>query len=394
MGEPFAAIVGADRVSAGEAPLAGAAVSAVVRPRTAAETAACLGAAARESSPVVARGGGSKLHWGNPLDAASVSVLDLGALDAIDLQPDEGIATLGPGVALDTLDAAAAGRGMYTLLDPLYPGATVGGTVAADPVVPGHSLDRRLRGDLLGLEVALANGELTRSGGRVMKNVTGFDLVRLYCGSLGTLGVITEVTLRLRARPAVQRVLRRAFGDLEAALAAAGELVLAPIELGGVGLRPADGGFELLWRLEGTERSVDEFAARAAGEPAPGEHWESLRACVAAHDSDATRVRLGARASDTGALCRSLAQDAGERALRVALPTSGVAFADTPADALPALYRRAEREHWSLFVERAPAGAGIDVFGPAPDSLPLMRALKQRFDPARVLAPGRFVGRL
>ena len=232
----------------------------------------------------------------------------------------------------------------------------------------------------------------------MVKNVTGFDLVRLYCGSLGTLGVITEITLRLRSRPTLRCVLGRELPELEAALRSAGELVAAPIELAGAGLRACSGGgFELLWILDGTEAAVAEYASRAEGEERPLESWEELRAEIRVDASGSTaRVRLGGRASDTGELCRSLVDVAGAGALRLALPQAGVVFADVPPDALRALWERVLRARWSLFIERVPRGADPpeDVFGPPPESLPLMRALKARFDPDRVLAPGRFVGRI
>ena len=105
-------------------------------------------------------------------------------------------------------------------------------------------------------------------------------------------------------------------------------------------------------------------------------------------------MRLGARPSDTLALCSGLAETGAE--LRVACPAVGLVFADVAPAALPDLFARAEAERWLLFIERADAEtrARFDAFGPAPDSLPLMRALKARFDPDGVLAPGRFLGRI
>jgi glycolate oxidase FAD binding subunit len=86
----------------------------------------------------------------------------------------------------------------------------------------------------------------------------------------------------------------------------------------------------------------------------------------------------------------------GDEALRLVLPLAGVVLAEIPEAELPRVFERADRESWSAFVEQASpqCKAEIDVFGPPPDSLPLMRAIKQRFDPDRVLAPGRFVGRI
>jgi glycolate oxidase FAD binding subunit len=199
--QPFAAIVGAEHVRPPAGPkLADAPIEAVVEPGTADEVAACLAAARSAGVPLVVRGGGSKLHWGNPPDKSPIVLLDSSRLNAVPvLEPEEGIVSVEGGVKIDELERAASEHGARTSLPSIFPGASVGGTIAADPVSPVHSAERRARNDVLGLEVALPNGELTRAGGKVVKNVTGFDLVRLYCGSLGTLGVITAATYGLRS---------------------------------------------------------------------------------------------------------------------------------------------------------------------------------------------------
>jgi glycolate oxidase FAD binding subunit len=396
--QPFASIVGDEHVHPPAAStLDGAKVEAVVRPGGAEQVAACLGAAREAGIPLVARGGGSKLHWGNRPDAGALVLLDLSRLNAApELEPDEGIATVEAGVAVSALARAAAEHGVRTSLDGSFPNATVGGTIAADPIGPTHSIEHRPRNDLLGLQVALPNGELTRAGGKVVKNVTGFDLVRLYCGSLGTLGVITRATLRLRSSPAARLVLRRDFSRLDSALGAAAELMSAPLEPAGIGLRPSGASTALLWLLEGGGPSVAEYAGRFEGEDAGAEAWAELGREIGTPEpqTGSARVRLGARPTDTASICRKLEGLAGARALRLALPRAGVAFAEIPAESLPELWREAAAQGWMLFVERLPAELDYDVFGPEPGGLPLMRALKRRFDPDRVLAPGRYVGRI
>ena len=168
--QPFAAIVGAEHVqpTAGEK-LADAAIEAVVEPGTADEVAACLAAARGAGVPVVARGGGSKLHWGNPPDKSPIVILDLSRLDDVPvLDPEEGIVTVGGGVKVEDLARATAAHGARTSLPDIFPGASVGGTIATDPVSPALSVERRARNDLLVLEVSLPNGELTRAGGKVV----------------------------------------------------------------------------------------------------------------------------------------------------------------------------------------------------------------------------------
>ena len=387
--------MGARHVAEGAGEIDGVPVEAVVSPASADEVAACLKVGAEARVALVARGGGSKLHWGNPLDARSALVLDTTRLaEPFELQSDEGVATLGAGVRLDALAASAAAAGKSCRLAPLHPGATLGGAIAADPIGAEYSLDTRAREDLLGIEVVLADGQIARAGGRVVKNVTGFDLVRLYCGSLGTLGVITRASVRLRALPERVTVRARSYTDVESALAGAGALRVAGVEPAGAVLRPATRGIELLWRLAGSEVAVARAAARFAGDEAPPTEWEAVRRAVIGPDAgERAQLRLAARPTDSAALCEALAAHGG--VLRAALPMAGVVFGEVSATAFEPLLASATAAGWALFLERAPLALRrrVDAFGPEPGGLALMRALKRRFDPDGRLAPGRFAGR-
>src|SRR5262245_52378941 len=143
MGDRFEAIVGAAHVSRpGSETQCGARVEAVVRPGSAAEVGACLRAASESGVAVLPVGGGSKLGFGNPLDTSSCIRRELGRVgEHVALDPDEGVAELDAGAKLDAVARAAAAAGKVTLLDPLHPGATVGGAIAVDPVTPEASLD-------------------------------------------------------------------------------------------------------------------------------------------------------------------------------------------------------------------------------------------------------------
>jgi len=394
--DAFEAIVGVAHV---ERParlrLAGARVDAIVRPANARELAACLRAASEAKLAVVACGGGTRQHFGNPLDTEVCVRVELARIAAhVDVDPDEGIATLDAGVRIGELDARLEACGKTSLLASLPAEGTIGGALAADPFGPDWTLDRRLPNELLGIEVALANGELAAAGGRVVKNVTGFDLVRLYCGSLGTLGVITRATFRLRARPECERIVRARFPSLEAGLRAfAGADVSA--EPAAAALRPDGTGAELYYRLIGDAKAVERQAAQLSGESVPLEAWARVRAGLATPPAvGLARVRLCARRSDVAGLCRAALDVAGAGALREVLPLAGSVVVEIEDARLPLLSAAAERVDAVFFAERAP-GAGpapCDVYGAPPDSLALMRALKARFDPQRVLSPGRFVG--
>jgi glycolate oxidase FAD binding subunit len=321
--------------------------------------------------------------------------LELGRIrEHVEVDPDEGIATFDAGVRIGELARRLAACGKTSLLAERPPEGTAGGALAADPFVPDWTLDRRLPNEVLGVEIALANGELAFAGGRVVKNVTGFDLVRLYCGSLGTLGVITRATVRLRAAPACERVVCARFPSLEAGIRAFACAAVSS-EPAAAALRPDGAGAELICRLTGAAKAVELQAARFPGETAKLERWTQVRAELATPPAAGrARVRLSARPSDVEALCRGVTEAAGAAALRSVYPLAGSVIAEVEDSAIAGLFAVAERLDALLCAERAP-GAGpapCDVFGPPPSSLALMRAVKLRFDPRRVLAPGRFIG--
>ena len=395
----FEAIVGAEhcRIPAREA-LDGVPISEIVAPADASEVALCLAEARESGRSVLPRGGGSKLGWGNRSVAPDLVRLDLARLvQPLELDADEGIVTVAAGVSVDVLESRAAELGKRTLLSALHAGATIGGTIAADPIDPRCGPGTRLRDDILGIRVAHPDGSQSRAGGQVVKNVTGFDLVRLYCGSFGTLGVITEATLRLRPLPEARATGRRDHAGWRQALEHAQEILrLEPRTLM---LLPEGERVRALFELEGTEKDVGRRMEQSGGEPVAPLELESAGkrlADVAEGEAGSPRVklRLGARASDTEALVSELEKLAGSDAVSLALPRAGIVLAWLPEDALPGLLAQVERAAWTVLIEwaRPDRKVGLDVFGPAPDALVVMRALKRRFDPEAVLAPGRFVG--
>lgn len=391
----FESIVGSENVqrSEGDA-IDGVPVEASVRPGSPAEVAACLARARDEPIAVVPTGAGTKLDWANPLDAKRVVRLDLRRLRDATLDPDEGIASVGAGLAVKELARAASERGKRVLCGASHSAATLGGTFASDALAADTSLDRRFCYEVLGVGAALANGTLSFAGGKVVKNVTGFDLVRLYAGSFGTLCVVTELVLRLRPLPERRQVTVLEPASLDAALAAAHQVRLEGEGPEGVAILPGATGPRLLCLLEGADADVAHRVELGPGEAGTDEDWEPVQRALAEGGSAACRLRLAARPSDASVLASAVADAAGADALRLLLPRLGIALADVDETAAAGLFETAASEGWALRIERAPLEVRrrLDVFGPEPATLPLMRSLKQRFDPDRILSPGRFVG--
>jgi glycolate oxidase FAD binding subunit len=316
------------------------------------------------------------------------------------------------GTPLSELRAAVRAGGWELPLDAPGAGATVGGVLAAAAVGPraqGFGLPRDL---VLGLEVALASGERTRCGGRVVKNVTGYDLNKLYTGSFGTLGVIEGAWLRLRPLPERTAVLEAAGSNLdgicERGLAAARLPSARAAAIAASARNPTAREVRLVVELAGDARSVEHDAAWLEGQcearPVESGALDQVRALQAAEPgSSGLRFRIDALPSH---LEPALAQLCGVSATVLAYPGLGLLYAEVAlegerqAEEVDAAFRRIARTARAAgggFVcEAAPPWAkrGRDVFGEAPAALPLMAALKRRFDPDGVLNPGRFAGRI
>ena len=391
---PFQDVLGPSQIQRdAAAALDGVPIAASLTPNSAAQVAACLSAARRSGIAIQLTGAGTKIGRGNRPAVGSIVQLSTCELrDPMSIQAAEGVASFGAGLKVAEVDAACRAQGMTTRLAWANPAASVGGTIAVEPPTPEQAPTRRLRDDLLGLEVALVDGSLTHCGGSVVKNVTGFDLVRLYCGSHGTLGAITSANLRLRPLPETEVALSREYPTVEDACAALASLRRAPAA---ALLHPlASGGAILSWKLEGVPDEVQSARDELSGDSLDGAVWAETRAAgVAEYSNPGGRAVawLCAQPSQTGQLIAA----AGQHWI-AALPLSGAVRALIPGGELSALYDLCRRENWLITLEAAASEikAKFDVFGNEPESLPLMRALKQRFDADGTLAPGRFLGGL
>ncbi|MET8986022.1 FAD-binding oxidoreductase [Nonomuraea wenchangensis] len=362
----------------------------VALPESVEEVAAVLRACAEQDLAVVPAGGGTKLHWGAPPERCDVR-LDLSRLDAI-LEHAAGdlVVRAQAGVTMGALAAALADEGQELAID-APEGATVGGTLATAPAGPRAFRYGTPRDLLIGVTVVLADGTIARSGGKVVKNVAGYDLGKLFTGSYGTLGVIAEATFRLHPLPAARRWVRAEVDaadlpGIAAALAASqAEPSAAEVDRPEPDARPVLAVLAEGAAAESRAAALRELVGGGEISDAPPPWWG-----LVSQDETLVEVRFPA----TGlAVVLEAAERAG-LALRGSVlsgrmllvpPAPGV-----PAEVLDRLRERVEAAGGRVNVLAAPH-EGLDRWGQV-SALPLMRRVKERFDPGRRMSPGRFVG--
>ncbi len=379
-----------------------------------------LAKAANLSLVVIPSGGTTHFGAGNVPSRYDVA-LSLARMDrVVAYEPADLTVTVQAGIRLADLQTLLRAQGQFLPLDPpCHAAATVGGMIATNASGPLRHAHGTVRDWLIGTRVVHAGGASTKSGGRVVKNVAGYDMHKLYVGSLGTLGVVTEATFKLAPLPPVQKTVAVAFDSAGAACflvqrAHDAGLSIAAAEL----LAPrtatallGSGQWHVLARLAGgraaIERSaalLDRIAADAGATIDSGvaasvwDRWAAtftparLSMGLSVLPSDVARA-IGAAERHTGDAVSHLSATATAGLIRV------ITDADSPATAsamISGMRAIAGECGGTMIVDAAPADAkqGIDVFGAPRSDIAIMRRLKQEFDPTGVLSPGRFVGGL
>ncbi|MEO6798178.1 MAG: FAD-binding oxidoreductase [Candidatus Dormibacter sp.] len=362
-------------------------------------------------------GGGTQMPLGSVPSRYDIALSTERMTRLLEYEPGDLTCRVEAGMRVADLQVTLTAKGQRLPLDPPHPArATVGGMVAANSNGLSRSRHGTVRDWVIGLAVAYPSGKVARAGGKVVKNVAGYDLMKLHTGALGTLGVITEVNLKVQTRPEAEVTLLGHFQDPVAGLNAgidlahqyltpAAMILLDRTALWQCGLT-ADWRWTLAMKLEGYAREIEplkEVAAkivkaaggRLEGQAAPEAFWNEARDWSA--PLDPADVILYGMTSLTG-LKKMLPELAGQGSL-VAHPAGGVFYLRLPAEAVrPALdrLRLAAGAHGQVIVARAPAAMkkDLDVWGPPPAAFALMRSLKQALDPNATLSPGRFVGGL
>jgi glycolate oxidase FAD binding subunit len=404
--------------------VAGLVPSFVAFPASTEEASALLRAAAAHGLTVVPRGAGTGLSWGAPAASADL-VIDMQAMDqVIEHAAGDLVARVQAGVTMGSLGSVLASAGQQLAVDAPAE-ATVGGVVATGTAGARRFRYGAPRDLLIGITVVRADGVVAHSGGKVVKNVAGYDLGKLFAGSAGTLGLITEATFRLHPLPAAEAWVTGDFapsalaGAASAVASAAGStLVPSAVELAWTG-PPVVLRVGVL--LEGTPSGVNdrakqmaELLAAAGATPVVAESetpfgwWEQ----IPDPGAPGTVVRITFWVGQLAAVLEALAEAGASTGIRPAVggpAGAGVLYArldpgtadDTAARFIRALRDRLEGVfaapadgsglvRGSVTVPAAPAGvlAAAGPGQPVPGAA-LMQAVKDQFDPEHRMSPGR-----
>ena len=393
-------------------------------PRSVEEASQVLAAAAADGLAVAFAGGGGKLGLGNPPEQVDLVVLTGGLDQVLEHAAGDLVVRAQAGVRLADLQQRLAPAGQWLALDPPEPRATLGGVVAANASGPRRLRYGTVRDLIIGITVVLADGTVARAGGKVVKNVAGYDLAKLFCGSLGTLGMVAEIIFRLHPLPAAAAVVTLQVEGPEQAGQAVRRLLRSTLEPSAVELTLDEWGWpgRLTTVFEGIQPGVEAQAAAAAellgqvGEAAvagPGQTEAALNQLGALPFEKAEYALKAAfppaeLAGVLGDLFGGRRQLGGpvsaHAASGVLWMASSLREGDLQGPGSEAVPRIAEliteaRERLaarggSLVVVKAPPELkrAVDVWGPPGDAIGLMRRVKERFDPGRRLSPGRFLG--
>jgi glycolate oxidase FAD binding subunit len=363
-------------------------MSSEVAPASIDELSQVMAQAAALGQIVGVRGGGSKIGWaapGTPIDL----IVDTRGLDQIvEHAAGDLVVTARAGVALADLQRHVAPAGQWLALDPPEVGATVGGVVSTAASGPRRLLYGTPRDLLIGITVVLADGTVARSGGKVVKNVAGYDLGKLFTGSFGTLGVIAECTFRLHPRPVDRRVVSARVTDIADA----------------VGKVKACGAVPCAIESDGSTLTVVIESLESAAQIQAGEIAEAIGGEISATlptdfgERPWRDEEVGLKVTHRlGALREVL------RVIASRLPTSrisahagsGVVWVACDGDRSSIDDLRhdvAAFDGGVIVVHASPElKRSVDVWGPA-RGVGLMQRIKAQFDPEGRMAPGTFVG--
>ncbi|MBL1174516.1 FAD-binding oxidoreductase [Pantanalinema sp. GBBB05] len=403
------------------------AIAGLVFPTTQAELAAIVTCAHQHQWRILPCGAGSKLDWGGLVGEPQATESPMIAISTdrlnrlIDHAVGDLTVTVEAGMKFADLQARLAQAGQFLAIDPAFPDqATIGGIVATADTGSLRQRYASVRDMLLGISFVRADGQLAKAGGRVVKNVAGYDLMKLFTGSYGTLGVISQVTFRVYPLPeASQTVI---LSGTAAAIAQATQTLLSSVltptscdlVAGSVAQELAIAGeIGLLVRFQGLRSSVLQQVERVieVGKALGLHHtaqvetselalWQQLREqmTIASRDQAIT-CKIGVCTSAAGMFLQQL-PGLGLSAWSVQIHAASglgrltLAAPDLPMSTLLKIRSLCQATNGFLSILQAPVSCKqqVDVWGYAGNALEMMQRIKQQFDPNPLLSPHRFVG--
>jgi glycolate oxidase FAD binding subunit len=375
-------------------------------PQSVAEVASVIREAATAGRAVLIRGGGTKWSLGHQ-PKHDAGVLCTGSLTGIvEYDPGELTFTAKAGTPLAEIEAALSANGQYLPFDPPFAsaGATLGGTIAAGLSGPRRMRYGGLRDFVIGVEYVSADSLNVHSGGKVVKNAAGYDLPKLFCGSLGTLGVLTQVSFKVFPMPQAHRTLLAGLGSAPAVQSAMLAIQRSPLEVSAADAWPAGviaeapdlgKGYVLAVQMDGMEPSLaprldglrgllpsDTPTMLLEGDPESA-LWSALRDVAWVGESDAV-LRLYLPPNRLADLEVRLQDFGARRVYSVAGNVGWAALPDDPVRLAPALEKLGVRAS----VWRG-GGDGLEIL-PALPGAALVKRIKRALDPREMFYPGRF----
>ena len=415
----LAAVVGPAAIRPGSVAdsIDGITPEAVVVPDSVEAAARALAGANQARLRIAPRGGGTKIDWGARPTGVDL-VLSTERLNrVIEHAAGDMTVVVQAGVRLADLQAELARADQFLALDPPWPErATVGGLIATNDSGPRRLRYGSLRDMLIGITIARADGTLARGGGKVVKNVAGYDLPKLFTGSLGTLGLIVEAVFRLYPRPPASRTLLLEGAAPDAVQAAVLKLLnsaLVPSAMEVICPAVGSAMYRLAVRFETVATAADaqvQQAERLLTQPgivkrvlSGGEEsgfWSEVDALWTGGQAIVKLTVLPGQVAAALQAIEEAAARSGQSAAAGGRAGNGVLFAflsgddDAVVAAVEWLRERMAAMDGRAVVQAAPVAVKerVDVWGPPGDALPLMRRVKAEFDPKGILNPGRFVG--
>lgn len=403
---------------------------AAVRPDSEAQTVAVMELAVADKWAVVPWGGGTAQGRGAPPEQYDLCLSTERMTAVLEHHPEDMVATVQAGARLADVQQTLTAQGQWWPLDPPDAHATVGGIVATNRSGPRRALYGTARDHVLGMRVLHADGTVTKHGGKVVKNVAGFDLNKLHIGALGTLGIVLEVSVKVRPVPAHETVIAHAFPDFATAAGALATLVAGTLQPTAIELLNEAAAHQIvptcpgpavgLVAVEGppmaVERQIREVGDLLGGRGGSAatiidrgdvRHvWDGFRDLGHGNgDAAALWCTVAALPEHVAALAagaQAIADDHSQRALidvRVVNGVMRLGLVGQPRTTLATRVVAAWRElatarGGTLVVDAAPPDVRkqVDVWGPLREDFFLMHQLKRSFDPHRLFNRGRYVG--